>query len=252
MLAIFIVVAISPSYALRFRPRPTPRKSTRPPIWVPTTPPSAPSIPRKRCWRILDKPPSSLKKFREHGPVCVRLNEAQLLQRLKDVGGWNPRYVATNKTEACKFADLSVADVQPLKRGQSNHSQVRQKRMVSRRSGSVVRGCWSRGSTVDRSSLKRLCTECASTTHLPAKIFPRFINEVICGDADHFCYRQIGLCRQKVIKFTFLRFTGQYQRDDVLSSTVGSDVFVEQTQTFQQDIRSCCECRLFSFFGAGR
>lgn len=44
-------------------------------------------------------------RIRSRLPVCVQLTDDQLLQKLKDVGGYNPIYVAINKTEAKKFKD---------------------------------------------------------------------------------------------------------------------------------------------------
>ena len=262
MAFVLLGISLSPTYGTpwRFRrvrntPRPT-RASTRKPVWGFTPRPtrSAPSISEKRCFRIVDKLPHYVKGFNRRRPLCVRLNESQLLQMLKNVGGWNPRYVATSREEACKFTDLSI-DAKPLPRNASGDvkgPQGRQKRMVSLRSGSTLRGCWSRGSVVDGSPLRRLCTECAATTQLPSNVFPPIINEVICGDNDHFCYHRIGLCAQKVIKFTFLRRTGEFERNDDLSSILSQEVYVEKVETFQQDIRSCCECRVSPFFGRGR
>ena len=99
--------------------------------WVPTRPPET-LIPKEKCFRIVDKLPRHHHVFRGkfRRPLCVRLNETQLLQMLKDVGGYNPRYVAINKEAACNFTDLSQ-DVEPLP---GNSSQpARQKRMVSKR-----------------------------------------------------------------------------------------------------------------------
>ena len=137
------------------------------------------------------------------------------------------------------------SDLQPLPR----NSSARQKRMVSVTPGSNIRGCWGRGSLIDGSSLRHMCTECSSTTQLAANIFPPFINELICGDNDGFCYRHYGRCIQKVIKFNFLRRTGQFVLDADLSREHGINVFIETTQTFQQDVKSCCACGLFQFFG---
>lgn len=244
--------------------------------------PSGPKINEKECGSILDNLPQSPynNSFHQVRPLCVRLNEAQLLQKLRNIGGFNPRYMATKTKEAVKFSDLS-GDEQPVpdksslfppaKHGQPVYDQhaemsgnglnrlqdeIRrlttrnersQKRMVSLGPGSISRGCWSRGSAVDGTTLTRLCTECAATTKLPVTVFPPFINEVICGDLDHHCYGPIGQCAQRVLRFTFLRRTGQFERDDALSRLLGMDVNIEKWEDFEQNIRSCCECRLFSF-----
>ncbi|XP_078378204.1 putative skeletal organic matrix protein 8 isoform X1 [Oculina patagonica] len=245
--------------------------------------PSGPTINEKECGSILDNLSQSSYNNSLHQvrPLCVRLNEAQLLHKLKNIGSFNPRYMATRRIEAVKFSDLS-GDEQPVlhksslfppaKHGKSVNNQLdaemsinglnhlqdeirrlstsnerSQKRMVSLGPGSISRGCWSRGSAVDGTILTRLCTECAATTKLPVTVFPPFINEVICGDIDHHCYGPIGQCAQRVLRFTFLRRTGQFERDDALSRLLGMDVYTEKWVDFEQDIRSCCECRLFSF-----
>ena len=59
--------------------------------------------------------------------------------------------------------------------------------------------------------LLRLCTECAA---LSTSVFPLFINEAICGDLDHHCYGHRGQCVQRVLRFTFLRRTEEFVRDD--------------------------------------
>ena len=136
--------------------------------WVPTRPPET-LIPKEKCFRIVDKLPRHHHVFRGkfRRPLCVRLNETQLLQMLKDVGGYNPRYVAINKEAACNFTDLSQ-DVEPLPRNLSQ--PARQKRMVSKRRNTQIRQCWRRGSFAEGTHLKRMCTECAATTQLSANI----------------------------------------------------------------------------------
>ncbi|KAJ7378845.1 hypothetical protein OS493_020444 [Desmophyllum pertusum] len=260
----------------------TPRSNTTSKsFWInrvtrPRPTPSAPSINEKECSRIVDKLPQSrfYYKFRQVRQLCVRLNESQLLKKMKNLDGLNQRYMAKNRKDACKFKDLS-GDGQPMPQAkqaqpvgnQMNITENRVNRLNNlldeterlgdnnerrrkRSSGSIERGCWSRGSIVDGTTLTRLCTECAATTELPPAVFPPFINEVICGDADRRCFGPIGSCAQRVIRFTFLRRTGEYERDDALSQLLGVDVFVEEFEDFEQDIRSCCECRLFSFLAS--
>ncbi|XP_078356833.1 putative skeletal organic matrix protein 8 [Oculina patagonica] len=281
---VFLLAAFPSSSAWRKRPRPTK------PSWVTSKPspsptPSNVSINMKECSRIVDNLPQSryYNKFFKDPRLCVRLNETELLRKLKNIGGFNPRYMAVNREDACGFQDLSGNEQPPpsqssrfpqAKQDQplndqmdtemnanelnelqdeieslGNHNARRQKRMVPLSPGSIDRGCWSRGSIVDGTILKRLCTECAASTKLPANVFPPFINEVICGDSDGNCLGPIGKCAQKVIKFTFLRRTGKFEKDDDLSELLGVDVYVEEWDDFEQDIRSCCECRLFSFLG---
>lgn len=278
MPAILLFCDLSPSYGWRkawFTPQPkvnstkpvwvattakptpsrqfwVPRRPTRqrPPVWVATTPkptPSRPKISKNRCGRIVDNLPQYAKEYDRSRPLCVRLNESQLFERLKDVGGWNPRYVALNREEACKFTDLSE-DAYAVKKSSPGRpikpAQWRQKRSI--------RGCWSRGYVPNGSNLRHLCTECAATTQLPANVFPPFINEAICNDADHFCYSRIGRCVQKFIQFTFLQATGEFELNQDLSNIHGVDIYEEEFETFEQNIRSCCECRMFSFIFGGR
>lgn len=274
---IFLFAALPSSFGRRWV---RPRKPFRPIVS------NRSIINEKECSRIVDNLPQSSNyyKYLKGRPLCVRLNETELLNKLKDVGGFNPRYMAINKEDACKFLDLS-GNEQPLPSKSSfpkakqdqpldnqmdtemgtsglnnlhdeieslanNHDQ-RQKRMVTLAPGSIDRGCWSRGSIVDNTNLRRLCTECAASTKLPASVFPPYINEVICGDADRNCFGPIGKCAQKVIEFTFLQRTGKFEKDDDLSQG-GVDVYVEKWDDYEQDIRSCCECRIFSFLGVNQ
>jgi len=272
---IFLFVTFPPSSGRRWLPA-KPLRGTRKPYPQPTTSGSV-MINKKECDSIvndLSQSPNVLQ-------LCVRLNETELINKLKIMGSFNPRYMAINGKDACRFQDLSV-DEQPLprrpspqpkaKQDQSFESETdmdmsayglndiqddagqlelenerRQKRMISLSPGSILRGCWSRGSPLDDSSLSRLCTECSATTKLPPAIFPPFINEVICGEDDDNCFGPIGKCAQKVIKFTFLRSTGNFKRDDALSELHNTDIFVEEWEDYEQDIRSCCECRIFTF-----
>lgn len=279
---IFLFVVFPPSSGRKLLP-------TKP-LWVtrkssPQPTPSGPIvINEKECKRIVDHLPQSQNRsqFPDVPQLCVRLNETELLNKLKLMGSFNPRYMAIKQEDACRFQDLSL-DEQPLPRRPSpfrkaKHDQPlnkpldmdmsanglndmqydtarlepeienerRQKRMITLSPGSILRGCWSRGSPLDDTSLSRLCTECAATTKLPPAVFPQFINEVICGDDDDNCFGPIGKCAQRVIKFTFLQRTGNFKRDDNLSEP-GIDIYVEEWKDFEQDIRSCCECRIFSF-----
>ena len=252
MPVILLFCDLSPSYGWRAwsTSRPMVKSTTRQPVWAATTPkptPSRPKISKKRCGRIVDNLPQYAKEYDRSRPLCVRRNESQLFERLKDVGGWNPRYVALNREEACKFTDLS-GDAYAVKKRSPGRlikpAQSRQKRSI--------RGCWSRGYVPNGSNLRHMCTECAATTQLPANVFPPFINEAICGDADHFCYLRKGRCVQKFIQFTFLQATGDFELNDDLSNAHGVDIYEEEYETYEQNVRSCCECRMFSFVFGGR
>ena len=241
---------------------------TKPPT-IPTPRPTSQNatIPRLKCKIIVDELP----KKRVGGPICLRLNETQLLRKLKEGGtGYNPRYMAINREEALQFVDLSF-DQLPLPTNLTsiaqNSSQVNQNlqnslreqvervltgaaaRTRRKRSVTTVRGCRPQGSATS-GNFRRLCTECSAFTELPG-VFPRFINEVICGD-ERRCFQNIGGCQQQIIRFSFLRFTDDFERDDDLSEEFDDDVFVEEMETFDQDFRVCCQCRGFSFFGTGK
>ena len=226
-----------------FTSEPITRKVVVPTIRRPVT-----QIPKEKCSRIVDKVPKlprhyhSFRKFRR--PLCVRLNESQLLQMLKDVGGYNPRYVAINREAVCNFTDLSQnAKVLP-----GNLSRpVRPKRMVTLPGITRKRGCWGRGTFLDGKNLLHMCTECAATTHLPANIFPPFINEVLCGNNDGFCHLRRGRCIQKYLVFTFLKNTEEFERNDDLSEDLGMDVYTEKYDPTDYQIRSCCDCGALPF-----
>ena len=237
------------SYRYR-QQRPVTTQPTATPTPRPTA--SSSSIPRDKCKDVLDKPPEK----RYQGPICLRLNETQLLAKLKEVGGFNPRYVAINREHALKFVDLTGDEFQlPANLSslvgqnisQSNQSvitrdetRVRRKRSVPLSPGTNIRSCLNRGSRSGGGF--SLCTECSADTRLPQEFFPPFINEVICG-GDCLCLRNTGVCQQQVIKLNFLRFTGEFERDDDRSDLFDDDVFIEEVETYQQDIRTCCQCR---------
>ena len=271
---IFLFAAFPPSSGRRLLPANPSRGTTKPDPLPATSDPFM--INKKECNSIVD----DLQQVPKVPRLCLRLNETELLNKLKIMGSFNPRYMAINREDACRFQDFSVDkqfiprrpkqdqslknpidmdmsandlnDMQDDVRGLEPENEGRQRRMISLSPGSILRGCWSRGSQLDDSSLSRLCTECSATTKLPPGVFPPYVNEVICGDDDGNCFGPIGKCAQKVIKFTFLQSTGNFKRDDALSELHGIDIYVEEWDDYEQDIRSCCECRIFSFLTQGR
>lgn len=242
------------------------RPTRRPPI-------TNSSIPKEKCYKTVSRLPD--KRFRSRlikGPICVLLNETQKTARLQEVGGFTPRYVAVNKTEALQFVSL-LGDVQPLSAttppssspyNQSDlssilHQQARTPGSKKRRSvttlpsgpdTTVIQECFDGGSLLEDDGFRRLCTECFAISQLPDGVFPPFINEVICGDDSDFCVPGIGECQQRVIKLNFLNFTGEFERSDELSELFLVDVFVEKLEIIEGEIRACCECRLFAFLGS--
>ena len=237
----------------------------------PTPPITNSSIPKEKCGTILNKVPSRfLGRFIKR-PICVLLNESQKTARLQKVGGYVPRYVAVNRNEALQFESL-LGDVQPLPtrspgslpyNNQSDLSSIfgqqhgtvgnRKRRstitLPSETGTTEIQECFDGGSLLEDDGFRRLCTECFGITQLPAGVFPPFINEVICGDDSDFCVPGIGECQQRFIELKFLSFTGEFERDDNLSDSVGLDIFVEESETIDVELRACCECRLFAFLG---
>lgn len=228
--------------------KPTRFKTTSAPL------PSNRVIRQDECRVIVDKLP----KKRPPGPICLRMSETQKLAMLREVGGYIPRYMALNRKHAEKFEDLTL-DRLPLPSNVSSlqtngsiptgtQSDVRSKRTVDD-SVTFIRQC--RVAGVDPEiGLLRLCTECSAFTELPANVFPPFVNEVVCNFGlppavnGPDCFNRIGVCQQGVIRFNFLRSTGEYEQDDD-----DDDVFIEELETFEQDIRTCCQCRAFAFIG---
>ena len=244
----------------RIRIRPTKPSTT------PTTRPATQTIAitQDKCKAIVDKIPIE----RIEGPICLRLNESQLLTKLKKVGSFNSRYMAINSEEARNFVDLIADQSTPPTNissfGTQNASQGNQQilwnitqnllrqqdqeedgiRKLSSREVTNMRSCRFQGDPVAGSRL-RLCTECQASTQLADGAFPPYINEVICG-SERFCLRNIGDCQPQRITFTFLRSTGNYAKDDDFDEDFGEDVYPQQMETYDQDIRVCCQCRGFS------
>ncbi|XP_022797007.1 uncharacterized skeletal organic matrix protein 8-like [Stylophora pistillata] len=216
-------------------------------------------ITKRRCRKVWSKlPPVSVRRF-FRDPICVRPSETDLLKKLKDIGGFNPRYVATNRIQAKKFPNL-LRDMDPVPAKRPPYRQTKNTSttitLVGRKLGNVLpkvagttvnQECFAAGSIVSGSVLQRLCSECSAITQLPVDVFPRFINEIICEETGiQFCGSPpIGQCQQRNLQFRFLRFTGNFIRNDELSALLGFDVFVEETDDFDQNVRGCCECRTF-------
>ncbi|KAJ7378843.1 hypothetical protein OS493_020442 [Desmophyllum pertusum] len=215
----------------------------------------------------------------EPGPVvCLRRTTKQLLVQLESVGGFIKRYTAINVTEACGFVDLTTfLNGQPkasantknsehttkptntpevttptttrhqADQEESNFKLQRLKRSLPTSPGTFIRGCQGRGTIPDGRNLHRLCTECAATTRLSDDRFPNYINEVICGDSDHQCASKMGICFQRTLQLSFLRFNGRFELDSQLSSLTGKTVYKEVWEPYTQQIRSCCECEMYPF-----
>ena len=241
------------------------RPTRRPPI-------TNSSIPKEKCRTIVYRLPKkgSFTRFIK-GPICVLLTETQKIARLQEAGGYIPQYVAVNSQEALQF-ESPLLDVQPLPNrppgsspfnnqsdllsvlGQQDRTVGKKKRrsvitLPSEAGTTEIQECFDGGSLLEDDGFRRLCTECFAVSQLPDGVFPPFINEVICGEDSDFCVPGIGECQQRFIKLNFLNFTGEFELDDDLSELLGFAVFVEELEIVEGEIRSCCECRLFSFFG---
>lgn len=198
----------------------------------------------------------------ELGPVvCLRKNATGLMAQLRTVGGLIKRYAAANIIDACGFEDLTTITVArantttpPTATNSRNRSGVqfdaalgrRRKRTIPTSPGTRLRGCQGRGTIIDNTSEHRLCTECAATTRLPDGRFPFLINEVVCRDSDFQCAAKMGRCFQRSLELPFLRSTGMFEFDASLSAMTGKTVYIEVWEEYTQEIRSCCECGMYS------
>lgn len=207
----------------------------------------------------------------EPGPiVCLRRNVTELLEQLRTVGGLIKRYMAVTVIDACGFEDLTTitspttttpAKTTPTSKTPHTHNVVRRpaderdskteaqrhKRSIPTSPGTIFRGCQGRGTIPDGAATHRLCTECAATTRLESDRFPTFINEIVCRDADQQCAATMGLCIQRNLQLPFLRSTGDFEFDASLSSLTGKTVYKEVWIDYTQEIRSCCECQMYTF-----
>ena len=85
---------------------------------------SRPKIQEKDCTRIVDSVPKYRGRLLRSHQLCVRLNETQLMSKLRITGGgFNPRYMAINKTDSCRFQDLAVADELPVQPATPSEAQ---------------------------------------------------------------------------------------------------------------------------------
>lgn len=246
-----------------------PRTTLRPTPVPATTARPGPEICRNRpiVTRIQD----------ERGPiVCLRKNVTELMKQLKSVGGFIRRYMGVTVIDACGFEDLTIIEQvvaapthpvnttktattpntrTPISRKvgkrhadelQSDAELHRRKRDIPTSPGTIFRGCLGRGTIPDSAITHRLCTECAATTRLENDRFPLYINEVICRDADRQCAATMGLCFQRNLQLPFLRSTGNFEFDPALSSLTGKTVYKEVWIEYTQEIRSCCECQIYT------
>ena len=233
-------------------------RSRNPTTNPPTKITNVPSLGKKICRnhtrvsRIQDEP----------GPVvCLRRTSEELLKQLESAGGFLKRYVAVNKSDAAKFEDLTT-----FQNEETNTPKKSKKLRFSRKSqatkfksdflhqrdgptssptGTEIRQCEDRGTKVYDTNLHRLCTECSATTNLGKDKFPKYINEVICDDADRQCAANMGLCFQRTLHLSFLRFEGEFVEDKLLSIVVGKTVYKEVWESYAQELRSCCECEMY-------
>lgn len=97
------------------------------------------------------------------------------------------------------------------------------------------------------SSMKSLCTECQWVTKLPETKFPRYLNELICGesaDTRHVEFCTNGICIQEKMYQDLLQHTNKFVK--VISSDPSFDeVYKQVWDPYTQEIRSCCECQQY-------
>lgn len=210
---IFLYVEIPPSLGRRWNVPQSP-----PTVYNRLRPISQKSkIVGKECSLIVDEIPDHLSrgKLRPLSRLCIRLNDTQLKARLRQVGDFNSRYMAINKTDARRLRDKL-----PSKFYQNNKSRVGQ------------------------SGLTRLCAERTIVTSLPEGVFPRFIREVKCqGDS---CLTNQGRCIQRFMEFTFIHFTGKYEFHQTVSYWPRIDIYTEVWDPYTQEIGICCECQRYN------
>ncbi|XP_022797015.1 uncharacterized skeletal organic matrix protein 8-like [Stylophora pistillata] len=243
-----------------------------------TTPTRSPErISKAKCGKIMSEIPQQNRNlFSVSAPICVRLNDTQLFEKLRKEATYNPRYMAINETEACKnFNDLVLADTIPLSEqslrlsiqakndqpqsaqlkssvisDDANHFKVdaerfeswieskrRQKRSLIE--NTMIGNCRKPSDVINR--VTYLCKQCSAMTKLKSNIFPPYINEVIC-DVTQFCNNNTGKCIQRAITFDFLEDTGMFKRDPVISQELNIEVYIQDWKKIPHEIRSCCEC----------
>ena len=201
--------------------------------------------------------------------LCMVPTEEELREQLKKIGGLNRYYAAVTKKEADKFVSLlpSPRPTSPREKAMpfpiiwSHLSSVvsRNKRAVSLQidlENNIVSSkktrCIHRG---DRTELGmvRLCSECQRISRLSSDRFPRYINEVACGDEiptaleeDHSCCNKgKGMCIQRFLLLDFLVRTENYIEVPSPDPEQFPKAFKQVWEPYTQKIRSCCECQLW-------
>ncbi|KAK2554916.1 hypothetical protein P5673_023597 [Acropora cervicornis] len=197
--------------------------------------------------------------------LCLVPSEEELLQSLKETGGFNRHYVATTAEEVKNnFED----PFNPIVQSQVSRLNVtgRRRRYVldlnyktgtssgTSKKRSQIAGLRSCVSLGERNSmgLLQLCQECWWVTLLPENKFPRYINERICGQDGTtvtppigFCNSGNGQCVQRSVTQDFLVRTNRYERVPSPDSRY-SVAYKQVWEPFAQPIRSCCQCQNFS------
>ena len=183
------------------------------------------------------------------GIRCRRWDRSELQNRMKCMGTYSPRYLASSFEEALRFKDLDSGDIFDLSKSYIWHhlnNAVIKRNSNIKPGETLISQCHAKKTRTESGHL-RICPTCAAITRQPAmpRRFPEYINELLCDPKKATNLPVIGgFCVQKSFTLDLLQFNGEWQLDPKRSVEAGLDVYTEKWTTYTQKIRRHCACEL--------
>ena len=183
------------------------------------------------------------------GIRCRRWDRSELQNRMKCMGTYSPRYLASSFEEALRFKDLDSGDIFDFSKSYIWHhlnNAVIKRNSNIKPGETLISQCHAKKTRTESGHL-RICPTCAAITRQPAmpRRFPEYINELLCDPKKATNLPVIGgFCVQKSFTLDLLQFNGEWQLDPKRSVEAGLDVYTEKWTTYTQKIRRHCACEL--------
>jgi len=194
-------------------------------------------------FRIVKKTKATIKKIKNIKTLLKRRRDmhfkAHCARRHNIIEKW-----LTNKLRQVQRQSMKQYHSNCTRKNKKVSSDIQQHDMSSPQSDvSTLQFCDEKGE-LDQDGSMTMCPECYMSTDLGQRKFPRFINQVRCGNRnedDLFCFAHEGLCVENLIYVTFL-----YD-----ANRVGFNRLY-QWLPYQQPIATACSCQLLrnSYFSS--